>query len=264
MPDQLVRPELTKAQIELEARDKRRLETFIDGVFAIAITLLGLEFVIPLAQHSNEALVAALVGIVPKFIGYFLAFALLGILLNNNWRQFQNIAYADWVLYFINILFLSFIVLVPFATTMWTDYPDTAAGVLFFDCVMFITGLILYANWFYVKRRPFLLKKDITARTLRAITYRNASLPVGSALAIALAFVSPRLSIVAYVLVAVIIGMAARHQIEVPLTLPPPGHKKPSGSVVFKLLNSEEIHRELQKDVVIKERAAQLLKNEIL
>jgi hypothetical protein len=66
--------------------------------------------------------------------------------LNNNWRQFQNIAYADWVLYLINILFLSFVVLVPFATTVWANYPDTTAGVLFFDCIMFITGLVLYVN----------------------------------------------------------------------------------------------------------------------
>jgi uncharacterized membrane protein len=84
--------------MELQARDNRRLETFIDGVFAIAITLLGLKFVVPLAQHSNEALLASFVGILPKFIGYYLAFAWLGVLLNNNWGQFQNIAYADWVL----------------------------------------------------------------------------------------------------------------------------------------------------------------------
>ena len=211
MPQQRVTPKFTQSQMELEARDKRRLETFIDGVFAIAITLLGLGFVVPLAQHSNEALLVSFAGLVPKFIGYFLAFALLGILLNNNWRQFQNIAYADWVLYLINVLFLSFVVLVPFATTVWTSYPDTTAGVLFFDCVVFIIGLILYANWWYVKRRPYLLKKDVTARTRRVIAYRNASLPVASALAITLAFVSPQLSNIAYVLVAVIMGMASIH-----------------------------------------------------
>ncbi len=86
---------LSQEQIELEPRDKHRLETFVDAVFAIAITLLGLSFVAPVVQHSNEALVASLVGIGPRFAGYFLAFALLGILLNNHWRQFQNIAYAD-------------------------------------------------------------------------------------------------------------------------------------------------------------------------
>ena len=83
----------------------------------------------PIVQHSNKALSASLVSMGPKLIGYFLAFALLGILLNSHWRQFQNIVYADWVLYFINILFLSFVVLVPFATTAWTTYPDTSAGV---------------------------------------------------------------------------------------------------------------------------------------
>jgi len=51
---------LTQSQIELEARDKRRLETFIDAVFAIAITLLGLGLVVPIVQHSNEALSASL------------------------------------------------------------------------------------------------------------------------------------------------------------------------------------------------------------
>jgi flagellar biosynthesis protein FliQ len=96
MPEQRVQPELTQSQIELEARDKRRLETFIDAVFAIAITLLGLGLVVPIVQHSNEVLSASLVSMGPKFIGYFLAFALLGILLNSHWRQFQNIVYADW------------------------------------------------------------------------------------------------------------------------------------------------------------------------
>jgi uncharacterized membrane protein len=211
MPKELAKSELTQSLIELEARDKTRLETFVDAVFAIAITLLGLGLVAPIVQHSNEALLASLIGIVPKFIGYFLAFALLGILLNSHWRQFQNIIYADWVLYFINVLFLSFVVLVPFATTVWTNYPDTTAGVLFFHGVMFVTGLTLSANWSYVRSRKYLLKKNITVRTLRAITFRNASLPIASALAIVTAFISPPLSNVAYVLIIVMMGVAPIH-----------------------------------------------------
>jgi len=197
-----------KARIELEARDKRRLETFIDGVFAIAITLLGLGFVAPLLQHSSGALLIFFVNLWPKFLGYFLAFFLIAALLNNNWRQFQNIALADWPLFYINVLFLAFIVLVPFATTVWTEYPDITAGVLFFHCVMLAAGLTLYENWAYVKRHPHLLKKGVTAKTLKVIPYINASLPIASAVAIGLAFVAPLLSNLAYALIILILIIA--------------------------------------------------------
>ena len=110
MHKEMVEPtDETKTRIELEARDKSRLETFIDGVFAIAITLLGFGFVVPLLQHSSGALLVFFVSLWPKFLGYFLAFFLLAAILNNNWRQFQNIALADWPLFYINVLFLAFI-----------------------------------------------------------------------------------------------------------------------------------------------------------
>jgi len=209
MPEKMIEmTDETKSLIELEARDKRRLETFVDGVFAIAITLLGLDFVVPFLQHSNGALLAFFVSLLPKFLGYFLAFFLLGVLLNNNWRQFQNIALADWRLYYINVLFLAFIVLVPFATTAWTEYPDTTPAVLFFNGVVLVAGLTLYANWWYVRRHPYLLKKGITTKTLKIIRYRNASLPVASAVAIGLTFVTPLLSTLAYALIILIMIMA--------------------------------------------------------
>jgi len=195
----------------LEARDKKRLELFIDAVFAIAITLLGLSFVVPVVEHSSGALVGSLMGIAPKFAGYFLAFALVGFMLNNNWRQFQNIAYANAVLYFINVFFLSFVVLVPFATAIWATYPDTTAGVLVFHSVIFISGVTLYANWAYVRWRPYLLKKDITEQTLKEIVYRNVSLPLASAMAIALAFITPILSNIAYPLIMMML-MALRQR----------------------------------------------------
>ena len=56
----LIRDNGLKSLIELEIKDKNRLETFVGGVFAIAITLLVLEFVLPVLPHSNTALLAYL------------------------------------------------------------------------------------------------------------------------------------------------------------------------------------------------------------
>lgn len=206
MPEETVEPsgEL-KSRLELEARDKKRLEGFIDAVVAIAITLLGLEFVVPVLEHSNEALLAFLGEMWPKFLGYFLAFLLLGLLLSTSWRQFQNIRYADWKLFSINILFLAFIVLMPFATSVLTEYGDTTVGVLFFHCVMLLSALALTINWWYVKRHPGLLKEDITPRTLDIIRYRNLSFMVASLVAIVFAFFAPIFSNLAYLLIIIIL-----------------------------------------------------------
>jgi uncharacterized membrane protein len=203
--------ELTEEQrsrFELEAREKGRLETFIDAVVAIAITLLGLEFVVPELEHTNESLLSFLGGMYPEFLGYFLAFFLLAFLLSTSWRQFQNIRYADWKLYTINIIFLTFIVLVPFATSVLTEFGDTTTGVLFFQIVIFLSVLTLYLNWWYVRKHPYLLKKDITSMSMRAIYYRNIALLTASGVAIVLAFFTPVFSNLAYVLIIVIAVIA--------------------------------------------------------
>jgi len=194
-----------KSRAELELRDKNRLESFVDAVFAVAITLLVLDLVVPALPHSNVAIIAYLDSLLPKFVGYFLAFFLLAILLNIHNRQFKNLEYADQNLWWLNIVFLAFIVLVPFVTSIWTEYGDTTIGVLFFHFNMLISGLILYFIWAYAKNHKYLLRKDITSRTISIITYRNLAIPIASIIAIGLAFFTPILSNVAYALILLII-----------------------------------------------------------
>lgn len=206
MPEEIIeQPEELKSRLELEARDKRRLEAFIDAVVAIAITLLGLEFVVPVLDHSNEALLAFLEEMIPRFLGYFLAFFLIAILLSTSWRQFQNIRYADWKLYYINIIFLSFIVLMPFATSILTEYGDTTVGVLFFHCIMLLSSVTLTMNWRYVKKHPYILNQNIAPKTLKIISYHNFSLIIASLVAIGFAFINPILSNLSYSLIIIIL-----------------------------------------------------------
>jgi len=193
-----------QTRFELESRDKNRLETFVDGVFAIAITILVLEFVVPVLPHYNVAILNYLNSLWIQFLGYFLAFFLLGLLLNNHSRQFRNIEYVDQKLWWLNIVLLSFIVLVPFVTSIWIEYGDTTIGVLSFHIDILISGIILYFNWSYVKNHKYLLRKNITSRSLSIINYRNLSFPITSLIAIGFAFFTPILSNVAYLLILII------------------------------------------------------------
>jgi uncharacterized membrane protein len=98
---------------------------------------------------------------------------------------------------------LAFVVLVPFATSIWTEYADITAGVVFFDGIVLVCGLTLYTNWSYVRRHPHLLRRGITSNTLRRIHYRNISVVAASAVAVGLAFFSPVLSNLGHVLIVV-------------------------------------------------------------
>ncbi len=53
---------------------KSRLEAFSDGVIAILITIMVLEFKVP-----HEPTFAALCALAPKFLAYVLSFVFLGI-----------------------------------------------------------------------------------------------------------------------------------------------------------------------------------------
>ena len=59
-----------------------RLETFSDGVFAIAITLLVLELDVPTDTHGD--LWRALLEQWPSYLAYLISFAVIGIIWVNH------------------------------------------------------------------------------------------------------------------------------------------------------------------------------------
>src|SRR5262245_26952944 len=88
--------------------DTPRLETFCDGVFAIAITLLVLEIHVP--SHDEAArvggLVRALLGLWPSYLGYTISFVTIGIMWVNHHSIFTYIKRADRYFLLLNVLFL--------------------------------------------------------------------------------------------------------------------------------------------------------------
>ncbi|HYJ37839.1 MAG TPA: TMEM175 family protein, partial [Chitinophagaceae bacterium] len=109
-----------KKEFQLE-----RLILFSDAVFAIAITLLVIEIKIPELERehiSDKALLQSLAHLIPKFIGFIVSFLLIGLYWSVHHRMFGFVTNYDGRLRFLNLLFLFFIVLMPFSTGFYSEY----------------------------------------------------------------------------------------------------------------------------------------------
>ena len=81
-----------------------RMETFSDGIFAIAATLLVLEFSVGAYQGTN--LGHALLHLWPSYLAYVTSFVTIGIIWMNHHWCVGTMARVDRTLLFLNILLL--------------------------------------------------------------------------------------------------------------------------------------------------------------
>jgi len=100
--------------------DRGRLESFSDGVFAVAITLLALNLTI--AGPGHGPLLHQLGHHWPSFVAYLISFFTIGII----WVNHHTLI-ANRTLLFANLVLLLVIVAIPFATATMASYL-TAGG----------------------------------------------------------------------------------------------------------------------------------------
>ena len=108
-----------------------RIVAFSDGVFAIAITLLVLSLHIPEQLHG-ESLGSALGDQRQDLLAYAISFAVIGRFWVIHHRFFGDVTGFDGRLLGLNILYLAWIVLIPFSSEVLGDHGgDTDAIVLY-------------------------------------------------------------------------------------------------------------------------------------
>ena len=101
--------------------DTARLETFSDGVIAIAITLLVLEITVP-AITGDDSLGHELLKEWPSYLGYVVSFLTLGTMWINHHNRFRYIARVNQSLLSLNTLLLMTIAFLPFSTALLAEY----------------------------------------------------------------------------------------------------------------------------------------------
>ena len=185
--------------------DTKRLETLVDGIFAIAMTLLVLSLAVPQLTPpvTDSALRGALEGLIPNFISMIVSFLLLSIFWKIHHKFFKQIEYINNTLLWINVIWLLFIVLVPFSETLTGNYGDTMTSHFVFNLNMLGISLLLFLNWHYASSHNF-INDNIDEKEIK-ITWRiNVAFVLMVIGAILLSFVIPTYASVIYLLAFVL------------------------------------------------------------
>ena len=140
---------------------KARLETFSDGVFAIAITLL----VLTIAQPSDyTSLAHELGGRWPSLAAYVVSFIVIGIMWLNHHTVFSHLERIDRGIFYLNLLLLMTIVLIPYPTAVFGEALRKGQGAktaaVFYSLVMTVNACVWAALWLYASVGRRLLVGD--------------------------------------------------------------------------------------------------------
>ncbi|MEZ4511768.1 MAG: TMEM175 family protein [Chloroflexota bacterium] len=174
---------------------KGRLEAFSDGVMAIIITIMVLELAVPEGDTW-----AALLPLLPTFVGYGLSFVFLGIYWNNHHHLLQAARQVDGRVLWANMHLLFWLSLVPFATAWMGENEFAAVPTAVYGLI-----LLLAAIAYTILTRALIAvhgADSVLAKAVNRDVKGKLSL-VCYLIAIPLAFVSSWLAGGLYVLVAV-------------------------------------------------------------
>jgi len=135
-----------------------RVEMLSDGVFAIVVTLLVLELRVPAIAHerSSSELLAALLAMKTKFIGFTLSFVFVINLWFSHTVLFRVFTKIDNVMLWLNNLLLLIICFIPFPTALVGEYPGNVVGLLLFGIPWLLIPIIFFALGSYARDKKFL------------------------------------------------------------------------------------------------------------
>jgi uncharacterized membrane protein len=153
------------------AEGTTRLETFSDGVFAIAATLLVLEFSVHAASGAH--LGHELLHLWPSYLAYATSFLTIGIIWINHHYCVQTLARANRVLMFLNLMLLLVVGFLPFPTKLVAQYlqqPGEQAAVFAYDATFIVMSIIFNTWWRYASSGRRLIAEGVPDGTLRAIS----------------------------------------------------------------------------------------------
>jgi uncharacterized membrane protein len=189
-----------------------RLETFSDGVFAVAITLL----VLGLHVSAPRGALARALGLEwPHYATYVVSFLTIGIIWMNHHAQFKRIEHADRTLMVLNLILLMIVTAIPFPTSLLATYLHDGAdeqvaaavyagtllamSIAFFSTYLWAARQKLFAPWVGEQQVGYLVRRNGAGLLVYAIAigvaFASASVSLALCGVVALYYLHPGRSV---------------------------------------------------------------------
>jgi uncharacterized membrane protein len=184
--------------------DTGRLETFADGVMAIAITLLVLEIRVP--AHQPGTLGHALLEQWPSYAAYVTSFLTIGVIWVNHHRMFKLIERVTHSFLMLNILFLMVVSFIPFPTALVADaikaHDGVRAATFVYGGTMVLLAIMFNLVWGYASAGHRLLVPGLDPDHIRKGTNSYRKGPLLYVVLTLPAVFNPYISLAAFALLA--------------------------------------------------------------
>jgi uncharacterized membrane protein len=160
-----------------------RLERLIflsDGVYAIALTLLAVELVLPesAVDLHGDRLLESLLESWPKVLAFLTSFTVIANFWVGHNVLFQHVRRVDGGLMWLALLQLLCVAFIPFPTSVIGSHISDPVAQQFYFATLLVTGLVMVALWWYMTSRRRLLEQDLSPRFVRRTHVISAILPM--------------------------------------------------------------------------------------
>jgi TMEM175 potassium channel family protein len=163
-------------------QSKIRLEhvvSFSDAIFAFSITFMAVTIQIPnLPENLTQAqVIQNLIGrLGPRFAIYVISFFVIAAYWISYHQIFNHIAGSHVVIVWLNLLFLFFITIIPFAVDLQIDYGLYQVIFILYALVLTAAGASLTLIWLHAMKGR-LLDKTMNQTDIQSILLESIVLP---------------------------------------------------------------------------------------
>ena len=182
------------SELQLQ-KETLRVETFSDGVFCIAVTLLSIEIGVEIkGDATDKDLLHALLGKWPICLAYVISFINVLLAWIGHHGLFKLLHKTDSLVMITNGILLMLVALVPFPTKtlglfLQTDALKTA--VIFYTGYFVLISLAFRLLWGSATRKKGLLVHDVTPEQVHAVTKNENIGLICNSIIMLVAFISP-------------------------------------------------------------------------